>query len=39
MPIIPGMMANVGVITGKRTILEYILNPLLRANDAALRER
>jgi adhesin transport system membrane fusion protein len=27
------------VITGKRTILEYILNPLLRANEAALRER
>lgn len=39
MPIIPGMMANVDVITGKRTILEYILNPLLRANEAALRER
>jgi len=39
MPIIPGMMAEVDVITGKRTILEYILNPLLRANEAALRER
>ncbi|MGJ8680127.1 HlyD family type I secretion periplasmic adaptor subunit [Paraglaciecola sp.] len=39
MPIIPGMMANVDVITGQRTILEYILNPLLRANEAALRER
>lgn len=39
MAIIPGMMANVDVITGKRTILEYILNPLLRANEAALRER
>lgn len=39
MPIIPGMLTNVDVITGKRTILEYILNPLLRANEAALRER
>ncbi|NQZ81637.1 MAG: HlyD family type I secretion periplasmic adaptor subunit [Colwellia sp.] len=39
MPIIPGMMAEVDVITGKRTILEYILNPILRANEAALRER
>ncbi|MFT2092131.1 HlyD family type I secretion periplasmic adaptor subunit [Paraglaciecola sp. 2405UD69-4] len=39
MPIIPGMMTSVDVITGKRTILEYILNPLLRANEAALRER
>jgi adhesin transport system membrane fusion protein len=39
MPIIPGMLSNVDVITGKRTILEYILNPILRANEAALRER
>jgi len=39
MPIIPGMMTNVDVITGKRTILEYILNPLLRAKQSALRER
>jgi adhesin transport system membrane fusion protein len=39
MPIIPGMMAEVDVITGKRTILDYILNPILRANEAALRER
>jgi adhesin transport system membrane fusion protein len=39
MPIIPGMLTQVDVITGKRTVLEYILNPILRANDAALRER
>lgn len=39
MPIIPGMLTDVDVITGKRTILEYILNPLLRAKEAALRER
>lgn len=39
MPIIPGMMANVDVLTGKRTILDYILNPILRANETALRER
>ncbi|WP_281558091.1 HlyD family type I secretion periplasmic adaptor subunit [Thalassomonas sp. RHCl1] len=38
MPIIPGMMTNVDVITGERTILEYILTPILRANKAALRE-
>ncbi|WDE08591.1 HlyD family type I secretion periplasmic adaptor subunit [Thalassomonas viridans] len=38
MPIIPGMMTQVDVITGKRTILEYILHPILRANIAALRE-
>jgi adhesin transport system membrane fusion protein len=39
MPIIPGMLKEVYVITGNRTILEYILNPILRANEAALRER
>jgi adhesin transport system membrane fusion protein len=39
MPIIPGMMTDVDVITGKRTILDYILNPILRANESALKER
>ncbi len=39
MPIIPGMMTDVDVITGKRTILDYILNPILRAKQSALRER
>ncbi len=39
MPIIPGMLTSVDVITGKRTVLEYILNPILRAKETALRER
>jgi adhesin transport system membrane fusion protein len=39
MPIIPGMLTTVDVITGQRSILEYILNPILRAKDTALRER
>ncbi|MBR9728195.1 HlyD family type I secretion periplasmic adaptor subunit [Shewanella intestini] len=39
MPIIPGMLTSVDIITGQRTILEYILNPILRAKDTALRER
>ncbi|WP_350979878.1 HlyD family type I secretion periplasmic adaptor subunit [Shewanella sp. AC34-MNA-CIBAN-0136] len=39
MPIIPGMLTSVDVITGKKSILEYILNPILRAKDTALRER
>jgi adhesin transport system membrane fusion protein len=30
---------DVDVITGKRTILDYILNPILRANESALKER
>ncbi len=39
MPIIPGMLTSVDIITGKRTVLDYILNPILRARDTALRER
>lgn len=35
----PGMVAEVEVITGKRTILSYLLNPILRASKRALRER
>ncbi|PKH03950.1 HlyD family type I secretion periplasmic adaptor subunit [Psychromonas sp. MB-3u-54] len=38
MPIIPGMMTTVDVIISKRTVLEYILNPILRAQEMALRE-
>lgn len=37
--ITPGMVAEVEIITGKRTILEYLLKPLLRARDRALTER
>ncbi|MBV7317154.1 HlyD family type I secretion periplasmic adaptor subunit [Shewanella sp. NIFS-20-20] len=39
MPIIPGMLTSVDVIIGQRTIMEYILNPILRAKENALRER
>lgn len=39
LPITPGMVADVEIITGKRTILEYLLKPLLRARDRALTER
>lgn len=38
-PITPGMVASVEVITGKRTIMDYMLKPILRARDVALRER
>jgi len=38
MPIIPGMLTSVDVIISKRTVLEYILNPILRAKELALRE-
>ena len=39
LPVTPGMVADVEVITGKRTILEYLLKPILRARDRALTEQ
>lgn len=39
LPITPGMVATAEVITGRRTIMEYLLKPVLRARDRALRER
>lgn len=39
LPIIPGMQAQVDVITGMRTIMSYLLKPLLRARQEALTER
>lgn len=38
-PIIPGMMAEVHVLTGKRTLMQYLLKPVLRARENAFRER
>ncbi|AGH80835.1 HlyD family type I secretion membrane fusion protein [Psychromonas sp. CNPT3] len=38
MPIIPGMLTTVDVIISKRSVLDYILNPILRAREVALRE-
>ncbi len=39
LPIIPGMVAQVDVITGKRTVMSYLLKPFLRARQEALTER
>ena len=39
LPIIPGMVASVDILTGERTILEYLLNPLQRGLSEALTER
>jgi adhesin transport system membrane fusion protein len=39
MPIIPGMVTSVDIVTGKKTILSYLLKPVLRAQQMALRER
>lgn len=38
LPVTPGMVADVEVVTGKRTIMEYVLKPFLQARDRALRE-
>lgn len=37
--IIPGMTAQVDVITGEKSVLDYLLKPILKARDNALRER
>ncbi len=37
-PILPGMVAQVDIMTGKRTILAYLLRPLFRAKEKAFRE-
>ncbi len=39
LPIIPGMTAEVDIITGKNTVLDYVLKPVLRAKSRALTER
>ena len=39
LPILPGMVAQVDIKTGRRTILSYLLRPLLHAKSSALRER
>lgn len=39
LPIITGMQATVEILTGRKTVLEYMLHPILRARDSALRER
>ena len=37
--IIVGMTAQVDIITGKKTIMQYLMKPILRAKNNALRER
>jgi len=38
LPILPGMVASVDVISGQKTVLSYLLKPLLKAQQEALRE-
>ena len=39
LPIIPGMTVGVDILTGKKTILDYVLKPILKTKQLALRER
>jgi adhesin transport system membrane fusion protein len=39
LPIIPGMVATVDVITGEKSVLDYLLKPIIKAQQQALRER
>ena len=39
LPIIPGMVATVDIITGEKSVLDYILKPIVKARYEALRER
>lgn len=39
LPIIPGMVAEVDILTGKKSVLSYLMKPILRAKAQALTER
>ncbi len=37
--VVPGMLASVDIVTGQKTVLDYILDPVVRARGKALSER
>ncbi|MDD2267825.1 HlyD family type I secretion periplasmic adaptor subunit [Sulfuricurvum sp.] len=39
LPIMVGMTVTVDILTGKKTVLDYLLKPILKAKQNALRER
>lgn len=39
LPIIPGMVASVDIMTGKKTVMEYILKPFIKTLGNAMNER
>ncbi len=39
LPIKPGMQASVDIITGKKTVLAYLMKPITKATQSALTER
>ena len=38
-PIIPGMTVEVDILTGKKTVMAYLMKPVLRAHQRSLSER
>ncbi|KUJ71190.1 hemolysin secretion protein D [Thiomicrospira sp. WB1] len=36
--LLPGMQASVDIIVGKHTVLDYLIKPIIKAKDVALRE-
>lgn len=36
---IAGMTVTADILTGKKTVMQYLLNPILKARQDALRER
>lgn len=39
LPITPGMVCDVEIMTGRKSVLAYLLKPILKARSEALRER
>ena len=39
LPITPGMPVDVGILTGRRSVMQYLLKPVLRGVQRALQER
>jgi membrane fusion protein, adhesin transport system len=39
LPIIPGMVASVDIVTGKKTIMDFFLKPILKVKEGSLHER
>ena len=39
LPITPGMPVDVGILTGQRSVMQYLLKPVLRSLQGALQER
>ncbi len=39
LPIIPGMVASVDILTGQKTVMQYLLKPFVKTLDNAMNER